>query len=210
MTQKHSNLIENPSPSFEEDEKDHDCSSSSNDEKREDESKTSPQNTPVPKKLQANPIEEKDENFDGSDCDVLFSSVEVTLYQSSNYVILARFRFYSSCLSGSASDIEVQLQHTSEKLHDESIIMESENINVTLESTTSITVEQDDDCVEEIPKFEAKQQGGRKKRKKTSKVWDVVQTLDQKTPDGKPQAKCMYCDIVLKYDSKFGTGLSKF
>ncbi|OMO79155.1 hypothetical protein COLO4_24531 [Corchorus olitorius] len=34
--------------------------------------------------------------------------------------------------------------------------MKSENINVTLESTTPITVEQDDDCVEEIPKFEAK------------------------------------------------------
>ncbi|OMO52184.1 hypothetical protein CCACVL1_29311 [Corchorus capsularis] len=50
--------------------------------------------------------------------------------------------------------------------------MESENINVTLELTTTTTnaVEQDDDCVEEIPKFEAKQQGGCKKRKKTSKV----------------------------------------
>ncbi|OMO63296.1 putative Zinc finger, BED-type [Corchorus olitorius] len=84
--------------------------------------------------------------------------------------------------------------------------MESENINVTLESATPITVEQDDDCVEEIPKFEAKQQGGRKKRKKTSKVWEVFQTIDQKTPDGTPQAKCKYCGIVLKYDSKFGTG----
>ncbi|OMO69351.1 putative Zinc finger, BED-type [Corchorus olitorius] len=86
--------------------------------------------------------------------------------------------------------------------------MESENINVTLESTTPITVEQDDDCVEEISKFEAKQQGGRKKRKETSKVWEVFQTLDQKTPDGKPQAKCKYCAIVLKYDSKFGTAIA--
>ncbi|OMO78499.1 putative Zinc finger, BED-type [Corchorus capsularis] len=83
-------------------------------------------------------------------------------------------------------------------------IMESDNINVTLESTTPITVEQDDDCVEEIPNFEAKQKVSRKKRKKTSKVWDVFQDLG-KTADGKDQVKCKYCSIVLNYDSKYGT-----
>ncbi|OMO64632.1 putative Zinc finger, BED-type [Corchorus olitorius] len=83
--------------------------------------------------------------------------------------------------------------------------MESENINVTFESIAPNAREQYDDCVEEIPKFKAKQQGVRKKRRKTSKVWDVFQSLDQKTRYGKAQVKCKYCAFVMNYDSEYGT-----
>ncbi|OMO89354.1 hypothetical protein CCACVL1_07892 [Corchorus capsularis] len=51
MARKHPNPIENPLHSFGEDEKDHESSSSSNDEKQEDESKTGPQNTPISQRL---------------------------------------------------------------------------------------------------------------------------------------------------------------
>ncbi|OMO89351.1 adenylate cyclase [Corchorus capsularis] len=69
MARKHPNPIENPPPSSRENEKNQKFSSSSNDEKQEDEFRTKPQNASVPQKLQTNHVEEEDENFGGSDWD---------------------------------------------------------------------------------------------------------------------------------------------
>ncbi|OMO85397.1 putative Zinc finger, BED-type [Corchorus capsularis] len=91
--------------------------------------------------------------------------------------------------------------------------MESENININLESTNNTPLEaeplmlhiHDDDDGDEVEEVKDGSSSTRKRRR-TSNVCSVFKDTKEKAPDGKPIAKCKWCGKQQKYNSKYGTG----